>query len=176
MRKLKGGGALPAKASPKQLVKGLAGGFLGIMVLGLLGQNTGHPWLMAPFGATCVILFAAPASPLAQPRNVIGGHLIAAAVGLLALYTLGDTLWVMALAVGLSIMLMQACRALHPPAGANPLVIMLAGQQAVGFEFLINPVLAGSVALVAIAALLNNVAEDAGWPSYWHGLGRSKQD
>ncbi|QYJ75598.1 HPP family protein [Shewanella sp. FJAT-52076] len=176
MRKLKGGGALPARATPKQLIKGLAGGFFGVLLLGLLGQTTGATWLMAPFGATCVILFAAPGSPLAQPRNVIGGHLIAATIGLAALYGLGDSLWVMALAVGLSILVMQVFRAVHPPAGANPLVIIFAGQAVVGFDFLLYPVLLGSVALVAIAALLNNIAEETSWPNYWHGIGRNERE
>ncbi len=76
-------------------------------------------WIMAPFGATCVILFAAPQSPLAQPRNVIVGHLLTAGVGLAMLYGVGNESWMIALAVGLAIMLMQVCRAVHPPAGAS---------------------------------------------------------
>lgn len=172
MKKLRGGGDLPPKPKLIQLMKGLVGGFLGILALGALGQVTGVPWLMAPFGASCVILFAAPTSPLAQPRNVIGGHLITSTVGLVALYGLGDSILVMSLAVGVSIMLMQYCRAVHPPAGANPLVIILAGQGAVGFDFLVTPVLIGSVTLVVIASIVNNFAEEGGWPVYWHGFSR----
>lgn len=176
MKQLRGGGPLPAKATTKQLIKGLAGGFFGILLLGVIGHTTSAPWLMAPFGATCVLLFAASGSPLAQPRNVIGGHLLAASIGLAALYILGDSVPVMALAVGLSIMMMQLFRVVHPPAGANPLVIIVAGKAAVGWDFLITPVLLGSVALVAIAAVINNIAEEVNWPSYWHGIGRSKQE
>ncbi|MDC9580561.1 HPP family protein [Xenorhabdus sp. PR6a] len=174
MSKLRGGGVLPPKPDFIQLIKGLLGGFLGILVLSYLSQTTEYPWLMAPFGATCVILFAVPASPLAQPRNVIGGHLLATAVGIITLYTLGNALIVMSLSVGIAIMLMQLLRVVHPPAGANPLVIFLAGQEAVGFDFLFTPVLMGSVALVVIASFINNMGKENRWPIYWYGFTRRK--
>lgn len=172
MKKLRGGGALPPKPTMIQLMKGLIGGGLGILCLSLLGQYTGIPWIMAPFGATCVILFAAPSSPLAQPRNVILGHLITSTVGLVALFSLGDSIIVMSLAVGVSIMLMQYFRSVHPPAGANPIVIALAGQDVIGFDFLVAPVLLGSITLVVIASLVNNYGEEGNWPLYWLGLDR----
>ncbi|WP_375748292.1 HPP family protein [Vibrio sp. HN007] len=169
MRKLNGGGVLPPKSTGLQLAKGFIGGTLGILVLSLLGQYSGTPWLMAPFGATCVLLFAVPSSPLAQPRNVIGGHFVAALVGLIALYAFGDSIYVMSLAVGFAIVLMQLLRMVHPPAGANPIVIILAGTVAVDFSFLITPVLVGSVALVCIATIVNNTSSPAKWPLYWYG-------
>lgn len=175
MKRLQGGGTLPPKPTMTQLLKGLVGSTLGILMVCLLGQSTGVPWLMAPFGATCVLLFAVPTSPLAQPRNVIGGHLISATVGLIALYGFGDSIIVISLAVGLATLLMQYFRAVHPPAGANPLVIMLAGQGAVGFDYLFTPVLVGSVTLVAIAAGVNNYGAAGKWPLYWHGIGRQKE-
>lgn len=175
MKKLCGGGLLPPKPTKVQLVKGFMGGFLSILVLCYFGQFTGTPWLMAPFGATCVILFAAPASPLAQPRNVIVGHLLTSLVGLVALYGLGHSIIVMALAVGVAIMLMQYLRVVHPPAGANPLVIMLAGRDAVGFDFLVTPVLVGCFALVVIASIINNWGEKKGWPLYWIGSARQQE-
>lgn len=171
MKKLTGGGALPPRPNLCQLLQGLIGGSLSMLVLCYLGKHTGLPWLMAPFGATCVILFAAPKSPLAQPRNVIAGHLITALIGLLMLHALGNSIVVMSLAVGMSIMMMQLCRAVHPPAGANPLVIMLAGPGTLGFSYLITPVLLGSVTLVAIATIVNNTGK-AHWPVYWHGITR----
>ncbi|CDH03367.1 HPP family protein [Xenorhabdus bovienii] len=174
MSKLRGGGGLPPKPDLVQLMKGLSGGFLGILLLSYLSQTTEYPWLMAPFGATCAILFSAPTSPLAQPRNVIGGHLLTTAVGLVALYTLGNSMIVMSLAVGIAIMLMQLFRVVHPPAGANPLVVLLAGQEAVGFDFLLTPVLTGSLALVIIASFINNIGKENCWPLYWYGFSRRK--
>lgn len=175
MKRLQGGGTLPPKPTMTHLLKGLIGSSLGILVLCILGQTTEVPWLMAPFGATCVLLFAVPSSPLAQPRNVIGGHFISATVGLIALYGFGDSIIVMALAVGIATLLMLYFRAVHPPAGANPLVIILAGQSAVGFDYLFTPVLIGSVTLVVIAAAVNNYGAEGKWPVYWHGVGRQKE-
>ena len=124
---------------------------------------------MAPFGATCVLLFAVPTSPLAQPRNIIAGHFISAAVGLATLYSFGDSYLVMSLAVGSAIFLMQYFRAVHPPAGANPIVIALAGTSLVDWTFLFTPVLVGSVALVFVGAMLNNTFSQQRWPLYWVG-------
>lgn len=175
MMKLKASNSLPPKPTLVQLAKGLVGGFLSILVLAYLGMSTNTPWLMAPFGATCVLLFAVPSSPLAQPRNIIVGHFICSLVGLIALYSLGNSIFVMSLAVGIAIMLMQYFRSIHPPAGANPLVIILAGKDVVGFDFLITPVLTGSFVLVGIAMIINNGGEKNKWPIYWHGFEQDKE-
>lgn len=167
--RLSGGGVLPPKADTLQKFKGFIGGTAGILVLSLLAEYSGIPWLMAPFGATCVLLFAVPTSPLAQPRNIVLGHFISAAVGLSALFMFGDSYLVMAIAVGTAIMLMQHFRAVHPPAGANPIVIALAGTTNVDWMFLITPVLSGSLALVFIGTLLNNSSKTQSWPLYWVG-------
>lgn len=167
--RLSGGGMLPPKADTLQKFKGFIGGTAGILVLSLLAEYSGVPWLMAPFGATCVLLFAVPTSPLAQPRNIVLGHFISAAVGLSALFMFGDSYLVMAIAVGTAIMLMQHFRAVHPPAGANPIVIALAGTANVDWMFLITPVLSGSLALVFIGTLLNNSSKTQSWPLYWVG-------
>lgn len=124
------------------------GGFLGIALLAFLTHQFAMPVLIAPFGASCVLLFAAPSAPLSQPINVIGGHFVATLVGLLLHGWLPSTWWAMALAVGSAIGLMVALRVTHPPAGADPLVVFSA---APGFGFLFIPVLAGSVILVMIA-------------------------
>lgn len=172
MNKLKGGGALPPQPTFSQIFKGFLGGTLGILVLSLLAEYSGSPWLMAPFGATCVLIFAVPSSPLAQPRNVIGGHFISAAVGLVALYVFGDSYIVLSFAVGSAIMLMQYFRVLHPPAGANPIVVILAGIHAVDWTFLFTPVLVGSIGLVLIGLVVNNTSTAQNWPIYWYGISR----
>jgi len=165
LHKIKGHSACPPRPELKQILTGLLGGTLGIGAVAWLTQLAGVPLLMAPFGATCVLLFAAPTAPLAQPRNVIGGHLIAALVGIVLLQLLGNGPLPMAIAVGLAIASMQLCRAVHPPAGANPLVIMLAGIDQ--YSFLLTPVLAGSVTLVVVALVINNLGAGKRWPSYW---------
>ncbi|MCM2129369.1 HPP family protein [Larsenimonas rhizosphaerae] len=147
-------------------LRGLVGGVTGIGLMGWLAHASHLPLLMAPFGATCVLLFAAPDAPLAQPRNVVIGHLVSAAVGLLVYHWLGDGVTAMALGVGLAIMAMQLMGVVHPPAGANPLVIMMA-PQVPGVDFLLTPVASGAVVLVVVAWVINNPGRARRWPVYW---------
>ncbi|MDD9271688.1 HPP family protein [Paenibacillus sp. GCM10023248] len=118
---------------------------------------------MAPFGASCVIAFALPHSPLAQPRSLIGGHVLSTLVGLLALAAFGVHAWSLALAVGAAITLMQLTRTLHPPAGADPLLVMLSGAS---WGFLLTPVLLGA-ALLVLVALLYHRATGTRYPNAW---------
>ena len=90
---------------------------------------------------------------------------LAALVGIVIFQLAGSGPLAMAIAVGVAIALMQVCRAVHPPAGANPLVIMLAGIHE--YHFLLTPVLAGSVILVLVALVINNVGAGKRWPNYW---------
>ncbi|TCR66562.1 HPP family protein [Bosea sp. BK604] len=128
------------------LLAGL-GGFLTILALAIGGLQSGALLLIAPFGASCVLVFALPQSPLAQPRNVIGGHLISTIAGLCVLALVGPTPFGLALGVGLAISCMSLTGTLHPPAGADPLVVLMAGAP---WPFLITPVLFGALAIVLI--------------------------
>ncbi|WNR46971.1 HPP family protein [Paenibacillus roseipurpureus] len=118
---------------------------------------------MAPFGASYVIAFALPQSPLAQPRSLIGGHVLSTLVGLCALSAFGVHTWSLALAVGAAITLMQLTRTLHPPAGADPLLVMLTGA---GWSFLLTPVLLGA-ALIVLVALGYHRATRSAYPTTW---------
>lgn len=165
LNKVRGNGPLPARPGHWQVLAGLIGGSIGIGLIALLSHAQNLPLLMAPFGATCVLLFAAPDTPLAQPRNVIGGHLVSSLVGLLFLKYVGTSPVEMGLAVGLAIALMQVTRTLHAPAGADPLVVLMAGKA--GWSFLFAPVLASAVILVMVAIVVNNVGQNRQWPRYW---------
>lgn len=134
--------------TPKSLVQTFAGAFVGILGLGVLTQFTQISLLFAPFGASSVLLFALPQSPLAQPRAVIGGHLISGLMGFLVLFSVGSSGLGFALAVSLAIVCMMLTRTLHPPAGATPIVIL---QTAPQLDFLFTPLLLGSVLLVMVS-------------------------
>ncbi|PXY93928.1 HPP family protein [Gilliamella apis] len=168
---------LPTKPKNIELLQSLIGGFVSILCLIGLSHLTGYTYIMAPFGASCVILFAVSQSPLAQPRNVIFGHLISAFVGLVFLKLFGNDIIVAASAVGVAIVAMQYFRAVHPPAGANPLVILLTADNIdYDFTFLLFPVLSGAVILVAIAYIINNLFNKTHWPIYWLALFNSKKE
>src|SRR5690606_29831412 len=103
-------------------------------------------------------------SPLAQPRAIVGGHLVATAVGLTAGAIMGDSWLACALAVGVALAAMQLTRTVHPPAGADPLIVIAAHAPA---GYLLSPVLAGSLIIVFIAWCVNNMRHRRSYPHYW---------
>lgn len=135
----------------------IAGAFatLTIGILAYLDTVTNSTlWLMAPFGATVVLVFGVPKSPLAQPRNVIIGHFLTALIGVLFVEYVGIAPWSLALATGLAVTVMLLTNTTHPPAGANPMLIMLTGQS---WAFLFNPVLIGACVIVGLGLVLNKL-------------------
>jgi CBS-domain-containing membrane protein len=129
------------------------GASLAIGLLSFMEANLGDvALLMAPFGATAVLVFGVPDSPLAQPKNVILGHLITAFIGVVFVQYVGVTPFTLALATGLGVSAMLLSKTTHPPAGANPILIMLSGQS---WGFLITPVLIGAVVIVLVGKALN---------------------
>lgn len=146
------------------LLAGL-GAMLCITALSSLGDAVqSSVWLMAPFGATMVILFGLPESPLAQPRNIIVGHLLTTMIGLSVATLAGVSPWSMGLAVGLSVSLMLVTKTTHPPAGANPLVVMLAGEH---WDFLMMPVAAGAFLIVVFGVLYHRLISGQKYPKRW---------
>jgi len=156
--------ACPPRPHHRHIFWSWLGGFLGIATTGYLSSVTHSPLLVASFGATCVLAFGVPDSPLAQPRNIIGGHFLSTWLGLSFLHLFGSTWWGMALAVATAIGCMQFTKTVHPPAGADPLIVMMTGAS---WKFLVTPVLAGSIILVICAVVFNNLAEDRSYPKYW---------
>ncbi|MBF0304151.1 MAG: HPP family protein [Alphaproteobacteria bacterium] len=150
----------PSPCRRRALKAGL-GALVGLAAVALLGEWAGVPLLIAPFGATCVLVFSVPESPLSQPANVIGGHLLAASVSVAADALLPEGPASLALTVGLVITLMAIARLTHPPAGADPLVI-LPGH--FGVDFVLAPILVGSVALVLIATMVHRLPPRTAYP------------
>jgi len=142
-------------------IKAGMGGAIAIAILALLGYSTDSILLMAPFGATCVLLFSLPASPLSQPANVIGGHLVSISIGLILHSFLPFEWWSVGLGVGLAITAMSILRVTHPPAGADPLVVFISSP---GWDFIIFPVALGSIALVITAWLFHKLPPETNYP------------
>lgn len=136
----------------------------GLLAIAEVTRLLGHPLLIGSLGASAVLLFGATESPLAQPRNLVGGHLLSAlvAVGVVAL--LGSTPLTMALAVGISIFLMNLTHTTHPPGGATALIGVQGGA---GFGFVLLPVLTGVLILLAVACMTNNVVYHRSYPRHW---------
>lgn len=163
--KMKGGRCsnLPS-VSISGLMVTAAGSIAGIGLVGALSAYYSLPLLFPSFGATAVLLYAACHVPMAQPRNVIGGHLISALMGVLTYHFLGGQWWSVTLGVTLAILAMTLTRTLHPPGGATAFVAVFNGQ---GFGFIISPVGIGVLCLVVIAVLVNNLSSERRYPDYW---------
>lgn len=135
----------------KNFVMALLAGLGAFVAIGLLSffdaAMSDVALLMAPFGATAVLVFGVPDSPLAQAKNVIFGHMITAIVGIVFAQYVGVTPLTLALATGVAVSAMLLSKTTHPPAGANPLLIMLSGQS---WPFLFTPVLLGATLIVLV--------------------------
>lgn len=164
LSKMKGKGRSPLQVNIKDSFTGLIGGFLTIVTLSYLTNMTSTEWLMAPFGASCVLVFGVWNAPLSQPRNVIGGHFLSTFIGLLIYNLFGNEPWSIAIAVGLAIAIMMLTKTTHPPAGADPLVVMLGTYS---WHYLISPVLIGSTIIVIFALLINNLRSNRNYPTFW---------
>ena len=122
-------------------------------------------FLAGSFGSSMVLLFGYPESPFAQPKNVFFGHFVTSLVGVLILYFLPvDQFLQIAIAVGLGIFLMILLGVTHPPAGGNPIVIILGS---VSFDFLLNPIILGSIIMIVYAIILNRYILKKSYPSSW---------
>ncbi|MCO5733757.1 HPP family protein [Rhizobium sp. SSA_523] len=157
---------LPASQafSLRERIRAPLGALLGIAVTAAFGalavqQGQISPAIIAPMGASAVLLFAAPASPLAQPWSVLGGNGIAAAVGVAVTWLVPDQSLAAALAVSLAIAAMIACRCLHPPGGAVALTAVVGGPAVhdLGLSFVLWPVLGNSLLLLVSAMLYHRL-------------------
>jgi CBS-domain-containing membrane protein len=144
----------------EKLVSAL-GGLCGILAVALIARrfigDDSVAWIVASMGASAVLLFAVPHGPLSQPWPVFGGHLIAGAIGVTCAQFIPDTVVAGAVAVALTIGAMHYLRCIHPPGGATALTAIVGGDaiQALGYSYLVTPVLLNVLVILAVAVLFN---------------------
>ncbi len=165
VRKMRGGPERMTMATRSGILWSSLGGAVGIAVVAWLATSTGQPWIMASLGATSVIVFGYPDSSFAQPRAVVGGHVLSAVVGVVLYQLIGDAWWAMAVGVGTATLAMHVTRTVHPPAGSDPLLIMLGGGAC--WPFVLKPVAVGAVTLVICAVVFNNFGPYRRYPRHW---------
>jgi CBS domain-containing membrane protein len=148
------------------------GSFMGIGLIGFINsqhlQAHDNMFLIGSFGASSVLIYGIINSPFSQPRNLIGGHLISAIVGVTIHKLIPQELWLScAMSVSLSIVLMQMTKTLHPPGGATALIANLGSEkiQNLGYFYVISPVLSGVLILLVVALVFNNLTEHREYPS-----------
>ena len=136
------------------LLSGL-GAFLCISFLAFLNlSDYGSVWLIPPFGASMVLVMAVHESPLAQPKNILLGHILSAMSGVLIFSLMGTTFISLGLSVGLAVFVMASFNIIHPPAGANPIIAVLGGK---GLSFVILPVAVGALFIVLFAIIYSKI-------------------
>lgn len=143
-----------AGSSLKDRLIACFGAMLGIGLAGMISMQlapAGIPWLIAPIGASAVLLFAVPSSPLAQPWSIIGGNIVSAIIGLIVIRFVPHPLVAASVAVSVAILMMSLLRCLHPPGGAVALSAALGAQHLTDHgQMLLLPVVINSVLLIAI--------------------------
>lgn len=162
---------LHLSSSKIQILWSWIGAFTGIALVSILSRyvldGTGLTLIIGSFGASAVLIYGAVDSPLAQPRNLIGGHIISALVGVAACQIFSDQLWLAAaMAVATSIAVMQLTDTLHPPGGATALIAVIGGENIhqLGYTYVLFPVAAGAFILLGVAMTVNRVAPGRTYP------------
>jgi CBS-domain-containing membrane protein len=147
------------------------GSFIGIGLIAFwqnfLLQDSDSLFLIGSFGASSVLVFGLIQSPLAQPRNLIGGHLVSAFAGVSVQLLMPDIVWITApLAVSLSIIAMQFTKTLHPPGGATALLAVIGSEKikVLGYTYILFPVLSGALVLLLVALIFNNITPNRKYP------------
>ncbi|HTN47746.1 MAG TPA: HPP family protein [Flavipsychrobacter sp.] len=148
------------------------GAFIGIGLIAFIQSHVmsrlENIFLIGSFGASSVLVYGAIQSPLAQPRNLIGGHIISAIVGVTIYKILPDIIWLTApLAVAFSIVIMQITKTLHPPGGATALIAVIGSEKikVLGFGYVLSPVLTGALILYITALIFNNITKHRKYPT-----------
>ena len=174
LAKVRGGGTVPPRVRAAEILWSWVGALLGIGAVAWLDSRvtsgTASVWMIGSFGASAVLVYGTVRSPLAQPRNLVGGHVLSAIVGVVICKLLPEQPMLAApLAVATAIAVMHATRTLHPPGGATALIAVIGGPaiRDLGFFYVLVPVAAGAAILLTIAVLVNNLAPQRRYPEYW---------
>ena len=142
-----------------QIIKASVAGLFSIITIGVLTLLTYKTelgvFLIASFGSTMVLLYGHPESPFAQPKNIFFGHLLTSFVGMIFLYLVPLPIYLLIpLAVGFGVALMMLLKVTHPPAGGNPIIVIIGS---VSMDYLINPIIIGSLIILIFGIILNRL-------------------
>lgn len=156
----------------KEKILSFLGAFIGIGLIAFFQSrflpNTENVFLIGSFGASSVLIYGAIQSPMAQPRNLIGGHVLCAIIGVTTYKILPDIIWLTApFAVSCSIIIMQFTKTLHPPGGAKALIAIIGTDKikSLGYIYVVSPVLTGAILLFIVALIFNNLTKYRRYPT-----------
>ena len=171
---MKGTTKSPPMVSFSEIGWSWIGAFLGIAAVAYINFNiiegTDLVMVIGSFGASAVLIYGAVKSPLAQPRNLIGGHIISAVVGVTCYKVFPSQMWLASsLAVATAIAIMHATKTLHPPGGATALIAVIGSNKihSLGDLYAIIPAGLGAVIMLVVALLVNNIPKGRRYPDFW---------
>ena len=173
-RKMKGTTKSPPGVSISEIVWSWVGAFVGISLVGIINSHvfvgTDLTLVIGSFGASAVLIYGAIRSPLAQPRNLLGGHILSALIGVASYQAFHEHLWLAAsVAVATAIAVMHVTKTLHPPGGATALIAVIGGESihAVGYWYVLVPAGLGALILMVVALVVNNIPKSRRYPEFW---------
>jgi len=171
---MKGTTKSPPAVGLSEIIWSWIGAFAGIASVAFINYNifkgTDLVMIIGSFGASAVLIYGAIRSPLAQPRNLIGGHIISAIIGVTTYKVLHNHMWLAAaVAVATAIAVMHATRTLHPPGGATALIAVIGSPKIhnLGYLYAIIPAGSGAAIMLLVAVLINNIPKTRRYPEYW---------
>ena len=174
VKKMRGGHKSPPKVDFLEILWAWIGSFIGIAVIAYIHQKivaaTDQMMFIGSFGASAVLIYGTIKSPLAQPRNFVGGHVISAVIGVTAYRLFPETGWLAAsVAVATAIAAMYATKTLHPPGGATALIAVIGSSKIheMGYLYAIIPVGTGTIIMLILALLINNISKIRKYPMSW---------
>ena len=172
--KMKGTTKSSPRVSLSEIFWSWIGAFTGISVVAFLNYNvlekTDFVMVIGSFGASAVLIYGAIRSPLAQPRNFIGGHILSAVIGVTCYKLFGPHMWIAcALSVATAIAAMHATKTLHPPGGATSLIAVIGSAKihSLGYFYVLIPTGLGAMAMLLVALAVNNIPASRRYPEFW---------
>jgi CBS-domain-containing membrane protein len=174
LNKMRGSSKSPPMVSLFEIIWSWVGAFLGIAAVAYIHyhilEKTDMIMVIGSFGASAVLIYGAIKSPLAQPRNLIGGHVFSAIIGVTSYQLLHSSMWLAgAVAVATAIAFMHATKTLHPPGGATALIAVIGSEKIhdLGYLYAVIPAGLGAVIMLIIALMVNNIPRTRRYPEFW---------
>lgn len=172
--KMKGTTKSPPAVSISEVLWSWTGAFLGIAAVAYINFNRleGSDLVMVigSFGASAVLIYGAIKSPLAQPRNLLGGHMFSAVIGVACYQLMNDHMWLASsAAVATAIAIMHITKTLHPPGGATALIAVIGSEKihSLGYFYALIPAGLGAAVMLIVALLINNIPKNRRYPEFW---------
>ncbi|RMD55152.1 MAG: HPP family protein [Nitrospirae bacterium] len=164
----------PPRVSLSEIFWSWIGAFFGIAAVAYINYNvinkTDLVMIIGSFGASAVLIYGAIKSPLAQPRNLIGGHIFSAIIGVTCYQLLSGHMWLAsAIAVATAIAFMHATKTLHPPGGATSLIAVIGSEKIhnLGYLYVLIPAGLGALIMLIVALVINNIPSTRKYPEFW---------